>query len=120
MTNKPGNHHAKELFKELGIMTVFNLYIFEIIRLNIKNDKINLQGLNPKHNYNTRHCFHDQNKAISKNSTQAQGIQIFNRLSSSLIKMYINNGQNEFLKLLKKRLVEKPYYSMGEYFEDPI
>ena len=119
MTKKPANYHAKKLFVKLGILTIFNLFIFELIRISIKANLINIEGIKPQHKYDTRHYFHNMN-SNHKASLESQAIYFFNSLSMTLIKSYKTDGPIVFLKNLKNSLLAKPYYSIREFITDPV
>lgn len=123
ITNKPFNYPCRNLFRRLGIMTVYNLYIYEILMAAIKNGLLKSEDLIPKHTHYTRHVFHNCVSLKSNASPQpvmTSAVNIFNRLSTSLILTFKNEGFVVFRNTLKKKLIEKPFYSLKEFFEDPV
>ena len=120
MTRKPSNYHTKELFVKWKVLTVFNLYIYEVLRISIKTNFITLEGMKPQHYYSTRHSFHNLNTSMPKNSIESMAVHLFNSLSKTLKKIFQNEGPNLFLMKLKQELLNKPYYSMNEFLLDPV
>lgn len=108
--------HCKNLFISNSILTVFSLYILETIRLIKLNPPLKRSEC---HQYNIRN---KQNLNIeqhrlqkSSKTPQITGSKFFNHLPDHL--KTINNNRL-FFKKLKQYLINKPYYSLGEFFED--
>lgn len=123
LTNKPYKYPCRTLFQQLQVLTVFNLYILELLTAEIKNGNISLEGLKPKHSYNTRHAFHEKESdacLFKVKSPKSVAVKIFNNLSASLIQTFKNEGIVQFRRKLKDKLLKKPYYSLNEFFSDPI
>ena len=104
-------------------MTVFNLYIYELLGAAMKAGDITIEGTKPKHEYNTRHTFHNNDCSASVIGYQTPkncSIKIFNCLSHDLICTFKDEGPISFRRKLKSKLLKKPYYSLQEFFADPV
>lgn len=106
---------CRNVFKTLGILTVVALYILELC-VSIYKRKHQFVQNRDVHNFNTRqkdrfHIGHSRLN-VCKNSPNSRGIQIFNSLPS-----YVrdSNSLNSFKGRLKKLLLERTVYSVGEF-----
>lgn len=123
IAGKPHNYSCRGLFRELGLMTVYSLYIFELIMAAMKNGLLSVDNMNPSHSHFTRHIFHSSeptNLRENKPTIKTSAIKLFNNLSNSLKLIFKNDGVLVFRRTLKAKLIEKPYYSLNEFFDDPI
>jgi hypothetical protein len=107
---------AKDKFREAGIMTVYSLYIFQIV-LYVKSNIEKFPTLNSFHGYSTRK---GNQLACSKHSLEIyrklpsqNGIKFFNHLPIEIKNI---NSINLFKKHLKKLLQNKPLYTIDEFF----
>lgn len=107
---------AKDSFQSLGILTVFSLYIFELILL-VKRNFHSICALGDKHNYNTRFkkqpCFSTHNLKIFERKPSYAGIKYFNSLPPEIKNI---TDVNKFKSKLKLYLLNKPLYSLDEFF----
>lgn len=108
--------HCKPLFVELGIMTVVNMYIFQIIigvKLNI-NDYV---FVNQVHGHNTRRC-RDVNRPRCRLEKTVKtflvaGIKCFNRLPVA----FRDFPNSKFIKRTERWLLDHPFYKLSEFYE---
>lgn len=112
------NHSVKHLFAELGIMTVYSLYIFELI-LYIKRNKDKIETLGHNHDYNTRsnqdYAFSRHNLKLFEKKPSYAGIRFYNALSLDLKSI---QDFNSFKSKVKSLLLSKPLYSLNEFFNE--
>ena len=75
---------VKNSFKDLRILTVYSLYVFETIKY-IKEHEINI-FFESKHHYNTRNkiIFDKHNLHFYKNKTKYMGKKLFTQLPNSI------------------------------------
>ena len=121
LTNSPWNAHCKPLFSELQILTVVNLYIYDLIIYTVKN----LESCTVKssvHSYETRNNFKINvpycRLEKSNSSHTILGMRLYNKLPQTFIKLP--------LKMFKTRLytwlLNNPFYSVHDFLsmEDDI
>lgn len=120
--NKPYNYHCKNLFVEKGILTVSSMYIYEVIKEGIQLGILTLERMSPRHGYQTRHCFmyKDRVSTLEERLLKNKALTFFNYLSKERKVGFKENTVNMFLSNLKLALSEKAYYSLDEFFADPI
>lgn len=107
----------RELFKEIGILTVAGQYIYENIMYVRKNLSLFLRGCD-RHTYNTR----NKNKLamqrfrLSKVSTSFMGhcIRFYNKLPDEKLNM----TEKQFKNYIKQTLCKKAYYKVCDYLND--
>uniref|UniRef100_A0A1B6G1G7 Reverse transcriptase domain-containing protein n=1 Tax=Cuerna arida TaxID=1464854 RepID=A0A1B6G1G7_9HEMI len=109
--------HCKPYFISNQILTVPSLYILETTKL-LKLNPPKVRG--ECHKYNLRNVelkYDVQQHRLTKTSKtpQIMGSKMFNALPDNL-KQIQNN--KTFAKKLKDYLIERPYYSLNEFFED--
>jgi len=109
---------VKDLFAELGIITVFGLYILETVMI-AKTNCDRLPKLGTHHNYLTRNR---DNLAIPKHSLEffnkkpsSAGIKFLNKIPT---KIHEIKNLSLFKKHLKKYLIEKSIYSFESFLGD--
>lgn len=114
MANSDRLAHCKPLFVDLKILTVINLYIFEIVKYMI-NDLPNLTLRSNVHSYKTRNmnCVNYEYCRLSKSlrSHSSVGLRIFNKVSSLI---NISCGRNRLDKFYDW-LQLNPFYSLDEF-----
>lgn len=122
MDGKRLDYPCKKLLIKYGILTVYNLYVYELIKMAMKNGFLCSTEMQPEHNYNTRHNFHNQKKIKRAESRMCQNkaIELFNNFSETLKHIFKEGGPAIFLTALKKKLQENPYYSLRELKVNPI
>jgi hypothetical protein len=109
---------CRSLFRELKILTVTSLYIFEILCFIVKN-KIYTTQYSDVHGYNTIHknnlyvqfC----NTERSKRGVICMGTKIFNGLSFELKN---EKNFNVFKRKLRSYLLCNVFYSLQEFFKN--
>ena len=108
---------CKPFFKQMKLLTVIGLYIFQILTFvksnmhNIKQDPVN-------HSYSprNRHKFIrpiSHSTAIYEKSVSYSGLSLYNTLSYDMQ----NANEKEFKKRLKLFLVENPFYDVREFHD---
>lgn len=105
---------CREAYKQLRILTVVALYIYEVILYTDKEDLIRSGDI---HNYRTRrmadyHLPAHHTTQYSRKPTY-MGRKLFNKLPSALKSL---NGE-KLKKHLKEWLVQRPVYSVREYLD---
>jgi hypothetical protein len=118
MLGLPYKAHCQEAFVELGLLTVPNLFIFENIMHNKKNDpqKIKMNQIKT-HSYSTRirSRFAESNKlSIHEKKPQYIGTKMYQALPRSLRSV---NGVNLFKNKLKHFFMNHTFYDVDEYWE---
>ena len=108
---------CKQKFKELGILTVTSLYVLEVLCYMRKYCR-SISENSTIHNHNTRRKtdLHIQScrTASFQKSVANTGIKLFNHLPSELKQLH---DFKQFRKKLKLLLLNKPLYTLNEYFE---
>lgn len=111
------NDTVKEHFAELGIMTVYSLYIFQLI-LFIKKNSANIATLGHGHNFNTRHksdfAFCQHRLSFFEKKPSYAGIKYYNKLASDIKSI---EKFKDFKRSLKDVLICRPLYSLDEFFQ---
>ena len=116
MKSAPNREHCKPLFKELNIMTIVNLYIYQVL-LYMKENIINMRYREDIHTHNTRYSkkidvpFSRLSKV--KNSYLIMGPKLFNKLPSSIQQLPFRTYKNK----LQNWLTANPFYSVEEFVE---
>lgn len=117
---KPITHSCRDLFKQLNILTVISVYIFNCVmyvKSNIENFTQTLEATQ----YNLRHGSHirlpPHKLSLLSNSSYVMPARLFNNLP-----MRIKNIENinRFKKSLKSLLLEHSFYTVHEYFSTPL
>lgn len=108
---------VKHHFKDLDIMTVYSLYIYEVINFTIQHNN-HITNVGECHNYNLRNLGNIVIPAhklkFFEKKTSFAGSKFFNYLPE-----YIKKERNnivKFKKLTKSFFVATPLYSIDEYF----
>jgi hypothetical protein len=116
ITDSHKSDHCKPLFVKLGCLTIINLYIYNVL-MYIKNNISCHELRKDIHNYNTRLSikinvpFHRLSKSL--NSYEVLGLRMYNELPSELTEL----PSNLFKCKLYTCLVNKPFYSVSEFFD---
>jgi len=112
---------CRPLFPRLGIMTFPSQYIFPLMRFLSQN--LQLYTFNSTiHNYSTR-CrvqLHKPSTALTlyQRGLYYESVRIYNKLLYNIAELILQN--KGFLTNLKKYLLEKAFYSVEEYMNDPL
>ena len=105
---------VKEHFKNLEILTVYGLYVFECI-IYIKNQKVQLT-LNNTHPYNTRGkndiLLPRHNLELFKKKTSYAGTKYLRELPKSIADI---QDKIKFKQALREYLISNPLYSFEEF-----
>lgn len=113
--------HCRPLFLSHRILTVVCLFILETVCLIHKNYSSSLLSANDRHPYTTRRILSISlmipRTSLIKNSIVYEGIKIFNHLPTTL-KMITEPKM--FKNAVRKALLRKAYYGMGEYYGDSL
>jgi len=109
---------CRKLFCELKILTLTSQYILSLMRFLSSN--LDTFTFNSSiHNINTRLRLKlhkpSVNSKVCQQSSYYNCINIYNKLPADLA-IHIQN-KRQFLLQLKKYLMDKPYYSLQEFFE---
>lgn len=110
------NDSVKDYFKELGILTVYSLYILETLKYCKQNNHLSQQLQQQQHGYNTRNHITIQrhNLEIYKKKPSYSGLKLFQYLPPS-ITGELNN--EKFILKTKSYLIELACYSIEEFME---
>jgi hypothetical protein len=118
MTGSPPRAPCRPLFRKLEILTMISQYILSSMRLlssNLGHFSFNFSV----HNLNTRSRLKLHKPSVRLNLYQQSFyyncVNIYNELPEELAKLILNKKQ--FLKQLKKYLIDKPLYTLEEFFE---
>lgn len=107
--------HCKPLFINLKILTVVNLYIFDLTIYVLNNEDL-LNYASNKHSYNTRQKdnvlinFYRLNK--STNSHVVLALKVYNKLKTIINKYTLKNFKTNFYNWL----IKNPFYALVEFF----
>ena len=117
MLNLKWKESVKEKFKELQIMTVYGLYIYETILFVNKNKSLN-NTVGAHHHYSTRYAndieIRRHNLEFYKKKPSVAGARFFNALPPELKNKAESTGFN---RTLKDFLIQKSLYSFNEFFQ---
>lgn len=116
MTNSHPRSSCRLHFKNLGILTLTGLYIYELLNY-IHNTKINLpDSLKFKHKYNTRNetifRLPKHRLTLFEKSPLYAGLKLYNKLPVNLKSM----NTDQFKEKLKNELLDKAFYSLQEFY----
>lgn len=110
---------CKQIFKELGILTLPCIYILQLL-IYAKAEFNHLDLLNKNHNYNTRNNLvlevPQHNLSIFEKSPEYLAIKMYNKLPNE----YKNFNEKYFKQTLKKMLIKKCYYTIGDFLCDNL
>lgn len=108
------NDSVKNYFKELGILTIFDLYIFETVKYCKQNHITNLNE--SSHGYNTRNKFTSErhNLELYKKKTTYAGSKFLQYIPKDIVN---ENNYNRFLLKLKSYLSDISCYSLEEFYQ---
>ena len=121
MTGSPSRATCRTLFCELKILTLTSQYILSLMRF-LSSDLDFFTFNSSVHNINTRlrpnlhKC--SINLKIYQRSSYYNCINVYNKLPEDLATLIQNKRQ--FIPQLKKFLINKPYYSLQEFFDQSI
>lgn len=111
------NDSVKMHFSELGILTVYSQYIFELC-LYIKKNINNFVKNGNYHKYNTRHkndiAFDRHKLSMFERKPSYSGLKYFNILPNEI---KVTEDFNKFKNKLKSMMLKKPLYTLEEFFE---
>ena len=111
------NESVKHRFSQLGILTVYGQYIFELIMF-IRKNLASLSKLGENHSYQTRNKNKIANvphklKFLEKKPSYA-GIKYYNSIPNTIKDI---TDITIFKRKLRKYLIDRPFYSLNEFFE---
>jgi hypothetical protein len=114
MTNKYETESRRPIFKELKILTVICLFIFESLCFFRKYNIYQVKNLN-LHDYETRnkndlHILQCQT-SLYKKSAVNMSVRLYNCLPAEIKKL---NDYNKFKQTLKLFLLDNTFYSLAE------
>jgi hypothetical protein len=118
MTGSPPRTTCRTLFRKLKILTMFSQYILSSMRFLSSN--IDVFTFNFSVNsINTRFRLKLHKPLVRLKMYQQRSyyncVNIYNKLPGDLAKSILNKKQ--FLHQLKKYLIDKPFYTLEEFFE---
>lgn len=109
---------CRPIFRELKILTVTSLYILEVLRY-FKKYNIYITKNSDIHKYDTRkkEDLHLQsyNTLTYEKGVINMAIKLYNRLPLKLRKV---KSDSEFLRRLKRHLLEHPLYNLHEFLSE--
>lgn len=113
MLNLYYNDPVKACFKQLGILTVFDLYILETLKY-CRQNRVNSQS--QSHSYNTRKKFINDrhNLEFYKKKTTYAGTKFMQVIPQDIV---IETSFNKFIAKLKSFLLGISCYSLEEFYE---
>ena len=114
LTNLPPLTHCKPLFRELGIMTVINLYILQCV-MHVKSNISNFIVRRTVHSYPTRnredlHVPFNR-LSISQKNYSAMSLKIFNHFPHKVTELPVNDLKDK----LTEWLTNNPFYDINEF-----
>ncbi|XP_039278708.1 uncharacterized protein LOC120350215 [Nilaparvata lugens] len=111
--------HCRPLFRDLGILTVYSQFVLCSL-MYIKKNLVQFQKRCDIHSHNTRHATRLEvprsRLAGNYNSFPSQAIRFFN----SLPRPIQETPNSWFYTTLKSKLLEKPLYSLQEFYSEPL
>ena len=118
MTGASSRATCRKLFCEFNILTLTSQYIFSLMRFLSSN--LDTFTFNSSiHNLNTQFRLKLHKPSVNlkmyQHGTYYNCINIYNKLPEDLASQIQNKSQ--FLLQLKRYLMDKPYYSLQEFFE---
>lgn len=120
MAKVPNRSSCRNCFKNLKVLTMYSQFIFQLAVMVKQNLKTFMES-QVSHNYITR--YKNVIKPVTHNlrmyekSPQYMGPKVFNKLPPDFHS--INNIEH-FKKELKKWLLDRPYYTLSEFFDDEL
>jgi hypothetical protein len=118
MTGSPPRTTCRMLFRKLGILTMIAQYILS--SMSFLSSNLEIFTFNSSiHTINTRQRLKLHKPLVRlklyQQSLYYNCVNIYNKFPDDLAKLILNKEQ--FLKQLKKYLIDKPFYTMEEFFE---
>jgi len=114
LANAPYREHCRPIFKQLGIMTVVNLYIYTVL-LHSK-ETTNFQLRQAVHMHNTRNSkkidIPYNRLSKTQKSYEVMGMKLLNKLPLQITSLPLP----KFKIKIHNFLVESPFYSVQEFF----
>jgi hypothetical protein len=111
--------HCKPLFVKTGILTVINLYIYEVLIVTKRNSN-SLLKRNEIHQHNTRNKFKleiPKNRlSVTNKYYRSLGIKLFNKLPLE----FQSVNENVFNVRLYSWLQSRPFYKVDEFFNSEM
>lgn len=105
--------HCRPLFKNLGIMTLYGIFIYQCVLFIKQNNNLTHSSF---HNYNTRNKNNPTIPYHRLSKTQQPlnhlAIKLFNKLPDYVKELPVNNLK----RYLKQFLIEHPFYTIAEFF----
>lgn len=118
MMQKPRTSSCRPLFRELEILTLPSLYIYEIL-VNVRCNLPFYRKEGTRHRYNTRNSnlliYPQHSTVFFEGSAFYMGLKLYNRLPKAFKD---DLPLNKFKAHLRQLLVKKVYYSVPEYLGD--
>jgi hypothetical protein len=116
LTNSQPLEHCKPHFVDTGILTVINLYIYNILIL-VKEEYFNydLRGQSYEYNIRSKNNLNYNRCRLSKTMSYhlTLSVKLFNRLPVAMHKM----PYRKFCKTLYSWLQKNPFYHLNEFYE---
>lgn len=119
MMSAPPTQSCKPLFRDMEIMTVPGIYIYQLLIFTYKN-KHKFQLNTDTHDYNTRNkniCIPFTRYELVKESPDFLGPKLFNLLPPDIQCL---NSEFKFKKYTKKMVLDKNPYSISEFFLNDV
>lgn len=114
--NLSSRHSLREMFKEIDILTLPSLYVFEVImyvRRNLHNFPTNSDK--PKTTRNTGKLKVTSHRLVkSKNSFLGNCVRFYNKIPKCITDL----TDSRFKSMVKRTLMSKAYYKVNEYIID--
>ena len=112
---------CRDMFKELGILTLYSQYIYSILMFVVKNKEIFTVN-NEVHGINTRRKLDLHVPSVCLTGVQKgvyySGVVMYNKLPN-YIKERASN-YNEFKYILKRFFKNNPFYSIDEFMDGDL
>lgn len=113
----PRRHSCREAFKELNILTLVGIFIYEHVKYILQNPLL-YKKYKFTHAYNTRKTqpfnYPRHRLTLYEQSPLYVGLKIFNNLPQNIL----NDSEDNILIKLKTFLLNKAYYTLSEFFHD--
>lgn len=106
---------CKEYFKNLKLLTLPCIYIYEIINF-VRSNATFFENYKSKR-HNSKICCPNNKTTLLNNSIFCMAPRVYNHLPKYLMEA---SSSNMFKKKLKSFLINKTYYSVSEYLQDKL
>lgn len=119
ITMSPPRLSCRSLFKTEKIMTVYNLYIFELL-MYVNKNITNYTSIVDLHRYETRNNDQLNVPHVRLQKTQSSyvitALKVYNKIPTNIKAL----NETQFKFQIKRWLQNNPFYNMNEFFENDV